>query len=197
MINDNSATLKTNNLYFWIIGILSVVVPVVVAILFYLPEKGSLGDFDGRFLPHLNGVLNSATAICLVAGFLFIKKGLQRYHTTAMITAFALSSLFLISYLIYHYTVPETKFGDLDHDGVVSAAEVTQAGGLRIVYFVLLASHIVLSTVVIPFVLLSIYFGLTNQFARHRKVVKWTFPVWLYVAISGVLVYLMISPYYP
>jgi putative membrane protein len=173
---------KKNNLYLLIIGILSVVVPVLVAILMFIPQTGKLGDLDVSFLPHLNAMLNSATALSLMAGYVFIKQGNRRYHTTAMLTAFALSSLFLISYVIYHYQSPPTKFGG---EGII-----------RGIYFFILLTHIVLAAIVVPFVLLSVYFAASRQFAKHRKVVKWTFPIWLYVAITGVVVYLMISPYY-
>jgi putative membrane protein len=173
---------KKNNIYLIIIGVLSVAIPVVVSLLIFIPQTGKLGDLDVSFLPHLNGVLNTATALSLVAGYIFIKKGNRRYHTTAMITAFALSTLFLVSYVIYHFQAPPTRFGG--------------EGLIRGIYFFILITHIILAAIVVPFVLLSIYFAASRQFARHRKIVKWTFPIWLYVAVTGVVVYLMISPYY-
>lgn len=173
---------KQNNIYLIIIGILSVTVPVLVAVLMFMPQTGKMGDLNVSFLPHLNAVLNSATAIALISGYTFIKKGNTRYHTTAMITAFVLSSLFLISYVIYHYQAPSTKF--------------LGEGFIRGIYFLILITHIILAAIVVPFVLLSIYFAITKQFIKHKKIVKWTFPIWLYVAITGVIVYLMISPYY-
>jgi putative membrane protein len=173
---------KKNNLYLIIIGLLSVAIPVLVSILLFIPQTGKLGDLDVSFLPHLNAVLNSATALSLVAGYIFIKQGNRRYHTTAMITAFALSFLFLVSYVIYHYQAPPTRFGG--------------EGLIRGIYFLILLTHIVLAAIVVPFVLLSIYFAASKQLFRHKKIVKWTFPIWLYVAVTGVVVYLMISPYY-
>lgn len=188
---------KKDNLYLIIIGILSVAVPVLVAVLFYLPQTGKLGDLDVSFLPHLNAVLNSCTAIALIAGFYFIKfKKDARLHRTAMMVAFCLSSLFLISYVIYHYQGPQTKYGDIDNNLVLDAAELAAVGIWRTIYYLILVPHIILAAVVVPFVLFAIYFGISNQYAKHVKVVKWTFPIWLYVAISGVIVYLMISPYY-
>jgi putative membrane protein len=172
---------KNDTLYLVIIGILSVVIPIVVAILFYMPEAGRL-DLNTKFLPLLNAFLNSATAICLVTGFIMIKRGKRRYHATAMITAFALSSIFLISYVIYHGSNPSTSFGG--------------TGFIKYFYYVILISHILLAAIVVPFVLLAIYFGITRQYVRHKRVTRYTFPVWLYVSITGVLVYLMISPYY-
>lgn len=183
MSPSTKITAKQDNRYLIVIGILSVAVPVLVAILLYIPQTGKLGDLDVSFLPHLNAALNSATAIALVTGYVFIRRKNIRYHSTAMITAFALSSIFLISYVIYHYQAPSTKF--------------MGEGIIRGVYFSILLTHIVLAAIVVPFVLLSIYFAASRQFDRHRRIVKWTFPIWLYVAISGVIVYLMISPYYP
>ena len=173
---------KRDNIYLFIIGVLSVAIPVVVAALFYLPQAGKLGNFDVSFLPHLNAALNSGTAICLMAGFFFIKRKQQRYHVTAMITAFTLSSLFLVSYVIYHYQGTHTTYPG--------------TGFIRYLYFFILITHIVLAAIVVPFVLLAIYFGITKQYKRHKNIVKYTFPIWLYVAVTGVLVYLMISPYY-
>jgi putative membrane protein len=173
---------KNDTKYLILIGILSVAIPVVVALLFYVPQAGGLGNLDVSFLPHLNAALNSGTAICLIAGFLFIKNKKQRYHITAMVTAFVLSSIFLVSYVIYHYQGTHTTF-----PGV---------GAIRTIYFFILITHIILAAIVVPFVLLAIYFGISKQYERHKKVVKYTFPIWLYVAITGVLVYLMISPYY-
>jgi putative membrane protein len=173
---------KRNNTYLIIIGVLSVAIPFVVAILMFIPQTGKLGDLNVSFLPHLNAVLNSATALALVTGYIFIRNGKKQYHITAMITAFVLSSIFLVSYVIYHYQAPATKF--------------LGEGFIRGIYFFILLSHIILAAVVVPFVLLSIYFGISKQYQKHRRIVKWTFPIWLYVAVTGVIVYLMISPYY-
>lgn len=173
---------KKNTVYLIIIGILSVVVPVLVSLLMFIPQTGKLGDLNVSFLPHLHAVLNSATAIALIAGYIFIRNGQKQYHITAMVTAFALSFLFLISYVVYHYQAPPTRF--------------LGEGIIRGVYFFILITHIILAAVVVPFVLLSIYFGISKQYQKHRKIVKWTFPIWLYVAVTGVIVYLMISPYY-
>ncbi len=179
-----------------IIAVLSVVVPLLVAILMKFPQSGKLGDLDVSFLPHLNGILNSATAILLIAGFFAIKNLKISLHRTFMLSAFALSSIFLISYVIYHFQVPSTVFGDLDHSGDLSAEEASAIGGTRYFYLVILLTHIAFSTIIVPLVLLSIYFAFSNQIARHKKIVKFTFPIWVYVAITGVVVYWMISPYY-
>lgn len=188
---------NTNNFaYLVLIGILSIAIPVVVALLFYLPQTGKLGDWDVSILPHFNAVLNSSTAIALIVGYYFIKRGKRKEHISAMVSAFTLSSLFLISYVIYHYQGTHTLFGDLNSDGILSDIEKESIGGIRTIYLVVLLTHILLAAIIVPFVLLSVYFGITKQYASHRKVSKWTFPLWLYVAISGVIVYLLISPYY-
>jgi len=193
---DNLSIQKNDNKYLIIIGILSVAIPVVVAILLFIPQTGKLGDLDVSFLPHLNAVLNSATALALFAGFLAIKNDKKGVHRTFMMTAFTLSSIFLISYVIYHFQGTQTKFGDMNHDGLLSDAELAGIGGLRYFYLGVLLTHILLAIAVVPLVLLAVYFAFSKQFDRHKKTVKWTFPVWMYVAITGVLVYLMISPYY-
>lgn len=173
---------KKNSTYLIIIGILSVAIPVIVAILMFIPQTGKLGDLNVSFLPHLNAVLNTATALALITGYVFIRNGKNNYHITAMVTAFVLSAIFLVSYVVYHYQAPPTKF--------------MGEGFIRGVYFFILLTHIILAAVVVPFVLLSIYFGISKQYQKHRRIVKWTFPIWLYVAVTGVIVYLMISPYY-
>lgn len=181
-------TLKTNQLqqrqgtYLAIIGVLSIAIPVLVAVLLFLPQTGKLGDLNVSFLPHLNAVLNSATAISLLAGLYFIKQGKVIWHRTAMLSAIGLSGLFLVSYVIYHYQAPHTKFGG--------------EGTIRMVYFLILITHIILAAVIVPLVLLSVYYAFSEQISKHKSLVKWTYPIWLYVAISGVVVYFMISPYY-
>jgi putative membrane protein len=187
---------KNDSKYLVTIGVLSVAIPVVVAILLFIPQTGKLGDLDVSFLPFLNAILNSSTALLLVVGYFFIKKRNINLHRTLMLSAFALSSVFLVSYVIYHFQAPSTRFGDINGDGIVDAVEIAQAGFMRTAYLVLLLTHIVTAAIIVPFVLLSIYFGITNQVARHQKISKWTFPLWLYVAVTGVVVYLMISPYY-
>jgi putative membrane protein len=193
---DTSIAPTKNRGYLILVGVLSVAVPILVAVLLFMPQTGKLGDFDVSFLPHLNAVLNSATFICLIAGFYFIKRKKREEHRVAMLSAFFLSSIFLVSYVIYHYQAAHTLFGDLDHNHVLSDVEKAAAGVSRDIYLILLATHILLAIIVVPFVLLSIYFGITNQIVNHRKVSKFTFPIWTYVALSGVIVYLLISPYY-
>lgn len=187
---------KNDSKYLPWIAVVSILIPVVVALLLMLPQTGKLGDVDVSFLPHLHAILNSATAVALLIGGYAIKLKKTAFHQTMMMMAFVLSSIFLVSYVIYHFQGTPTYFGDANYDKVLSEEERQAVGGLRTVYLWLLVSHILLATAVVPLVLLSLYFAFSKQFVRHRKIVKWTFPVWLYVAVSGVLVYWMISPYY-
>lgn len=161
---------------------LSVIIPVAVFVLMILPEEYRVLDLDVSALPLFHAILNGSTAFFLVLGFLFIRKKNLKLHRTSMLSAFALSSIFLVSYVIYHYSKESTPFGG---DGVV-----------RYVYFFILITHIVLATAVVPLALFAIFRGLTNQIEKHKKVVRWAFPIWLYVAITGVLVYLFMMPYY-
>lgn len=179
-----------------IIILVSVLVPVVVAILMFLPGSARVMDLNVGFIPHLNAVLNTATACCLVISLAAILRRNVEMHRTFNTAAFALGFLFLIGYIVYHYTSPSVKFGDADHDGIVSAAELAQVGSRRGLYLGLLLSHIVLAAIVVPLILFSFYYSLTGQFARHRRLSRFTWPVWFYVSVSGVIVYWMISAYY-
>ena len=182
--------------YLPIIGVLSVAIPLVVAVLLFMPQTGKLGDLDVSFLPHLNAVLNSATALCLVGGLLAIKKREEGIHRTFMVSAVALSTIFLVSYVVYHFQGAHTLFGDIDRNGILSAEEAAKVSSVRTFYLFILLTHILLAIAVVPLVLLAIYFAFSQQRTRHIKIVKWAYPVWLYVAVTGVVVYFMISPYY-
>jgi putative membrane protein len=174
---------KTNDSkYYLLIAVLSVAVPLLVSFLLFVPQTGKLGDVDVTFLPKLHALLNSLTALALVIGYTFIKKGNIRFHRFSMATAIVLSAFFLISYVTYHYQAAPTRFGG--------------EGTIRTIYYFFLLTHIVLAAIIVPLVLLSVYFALSNQLARHRRISRWTFPIWLYVAVTGVIVYFMISPYY-
>ena len=179
-----------------IIWVLSILIPIIVMLLMFVPSR-SVEDTSWVFmLPHLNNVLNSTTVVILISGFLFIKNGHVQYHKACMSIAFTLGTLFLVSYLIYHSSAPSTVYGDINGDGNLDASEKAALGSLRTVYLVILLSHILLAIVVVPFVLLTFYYALTNRIKKHRKIVRFTLPIWLYVSISGVVVYWMISPYY-
>ena len=161
----------------WVI-VLSVLIPLSIAGLFSVHIDG----YDTSFLPPIYATINGITALVLIAAFIAIKNKKIPLHRALMTTAIVLSSLFLILYVIYHGTSESTHFGG--------------EGAIRTIYFVILISHILLSIVVIPFVLFTYIRALSGRFEMHRKLARITLPIWLYVAISGVLVYILISPYY-
>lgn len=130
----------------------------------------------------LNAVINSICSILLITSYIAIRNKRVTIHKRLNITTFLLSAIFLISYVVYHYFMTDQSYGG--------------QGVIRTVYFVILISHILLAAAVLPLILLSFYYGLGNNISKHRKIVRFAFPIWLYVTISGVLVYLMISPYY-
>ncbi len=161
-----------------LIVILSIVIPVAVAILFGVKIDLKLPVF----LPPIYATINAITALVLILAVFQIKKGNRKVHEKLMKLAIGLSVLFLLMYILYHMTSDSTKFGG---EGVI-----------KYVYYFILLTHIVLSVIVIPFVLITYVRAITNNFERHKKIAKITFPLWLYVAVTGVIVYIMISPYY-
>jgi putative membrane protein len=180
-----------------LIWVLSIAIPVVVAILIFTPEKiQGAGDWV-YILPHLNATFNSITTIVLLLGLYFIKQKNITAHKSMMSIAFTLGSLFLVSYVIYHSTADSTIYGDLNGNGVLDDTEKTkELMWWRGLYVGILLPHIILAAVVVPFVLFAFYYALNDKIEKHKKIVKWTFPIWLFVSITGVVVYLMISPYY-
>ncbi len=178
-----------------LIGTLSVLIPLFIGYVLFSVKTESSQRWVYA-LPHINGVLNSFTAIALLIGFYMIKSGRKDVHRLLMTIAFFLASLFFISYIIYHSSVPSQMFGDINKNGILDPGELELIGARRIVYLIILISHILLAVVLIPLVLFAFYFALNSKFEKHRKIVKFTLPIWLYVSISGVIVYLMISGYY-
>lgn len=169
--------------YSTLIIVVSVLIPVAVALLFMVKLK----DFGIHvtplsFLPPIYAAINGLTAVVLVAGVLAIKNGKRKLHQRFMTTAIGLSLAFLVMYIAYHMTTDSTKFGG---EGVI-----------KYVYFFILITHIILSIIVIPLVLVTYVRALAQVFDKHKKIAKITFPIWLYVAVTGVVVYLMIAPYY-
>jgi len=165
-----------------VIIILSIVVPLAVLVLMNLPARYDIFGLDMGTYPFFHAMLNGSTAVLLIAGYILIRKGERKLHRNVMITAFFLSSIFLVSYVI----------SKISNDPIPYAGE----GFLRPIYFFVLITHIVLSAIIVPLVLFTMYRGLTKEYAKHRKIARWTFPVWLYVSVTGVLVYLFMLPYY-
>lgn len=175
----------------------SILIPVAVAILFGVKLK-DLG-FDVKplsFLPPIYASTNGITAVLLVAAVIAIKNGKRKLHERLMKGAIALSIAFLVMYVAYHMTSVSAVFGDANHNLILEDSERANVGVLRIVYLVILFTHIFLSIVIIPMVLITYVRALAQNFDSHKKISKITFPIWLYVAITGVVVYLMICPYY-
>ena len=161
------------------ITVISIIVPLIVVVLFgvRLPNVDPL-----YFLPPVYASINALTALLLIVAVWAIKNGKRKLHQRLMTTCIILSLLFLLMYVAYHMTSDATVFGG--------------EGWIKPVYYFILISHIVLSIIIIPFVLITYVRAITNDFKKHKEIAKITFPLWLYVAISGVIVYLMISPYY-
>jgi len=179
------------------IVVVSIIIPVVVAVLFSVKLKDFGINIEPlSFLPPIYATINGITAVLLVWAVLAIKKGNKSLHQKLMTTAIACSVMFLVMYVAYHMTADSTYFGDVNHDGMLSDEEKLQAGSTRLVYFFILITHIVLSVSIIPLVLFTYVRALSERFDKHKKIAKITFPIWLYVAVTGVVVYLMISPYY-
>lgn len=170
---------QSEDRYRKIIIALSVIIPLVVALLFGIPK---VQGYDTSFLPPIYATINGVTAVLLVVGVVAIRNGRQLLHERIMKVCVGLSALFLLLYVIYHITNESTSFGGV--------------GPIRYVYFFLLITHILLSIGVIPLVLFTFVRALSRDFKRHRALARITFPIWLYVAVTGVIVYLMISPYY-
>lgn len=170
----------------------SIAVPLVVAILFNVSIEG----VDFSFLPPIYATINGLTALILILSVVSIKQGKRELHQKLMSVAVILSLLFLLCYVAYHMTSESTIYGDVDHNGVRDAREAALIGSSYYIYAFLLLSHILLSLIVLPLVLFTYLKGWSDKIESHRKWAKITFPIWLYVAVSGVVVYFMISPYY-
>lgn len=173
---------RTDKIAIPIITTLSIAVPIIVLILMNMEVRYNLLGLDVGTFPFFHAVINGCTAMLLLAGYFLIKVGDRRSHRDVMITAFALSCVFLVSYVI----------SKVSNDPVPYGGE----GILRPIYFFILISHIILSAIIVPLVLFTMYRGLTKQYEKHRKIARWTFPIWLYIAITGVLVYIFMLPYY-
>ncbi len=166
----------------WVVYGLSAVVCLLVVLLIAVPGLLRFEGLDVSMLPAFHATLNGTCAILLVAGYLFIRRGEVGRHRASMVGAFALSCIFLISYVVYHSQSTGATFGG--------------EGWIRPVYFFILISHIALAPVVLPLALYAVVRALREEFGKHRRVARWAFPVWLYVAVTGVMVYLLMAPYY-
>ena len=175
---------KKDSFFVPLIISLSIIIPIVVALLMLFPDVLHIQSesIDFSSLPFFHAILNASTAVLLFTGFILIKNKKTNLHKISMLSAFVLSSVFLLSYVTSKLTNSPVPFGG---EGVI-----------RYIYFFILISHIILSVLVLPLALFSIYRGMTGEIEKHKAIVKYTFPVWIYVAITGVLVYILMSPYY-
>ena len=185
--NDKSAR--------WIIGIFSVVVFTLIVLLSRFKLDVDLG-FNVHIFATINAFINSIIAVLLVAALVAVKNKKYQLHKRLMLVALVLSIFFLVSYILHHLLAGEAKFGDANHDGIVSEDEKLQVANIRMIYYFILGTHIILAAVILPFILFTAYRALTAEFVLHKKIARITWPLWLYVAVTGPVVYWMISPYY-
>lgn len=175
------------------------VVSAVVLILVGIMRRYKLPvpeGWDVSFLPAVNAIINGLTAVALLASLYFVKQKNYLAHRNANIAALGLSVLFLACYVTYHFTSPEVIYGDLDKNGVLSAAESAAVAGIRPIYLTILLSHIFLAGIILPFILFTTIRAVVGKYAQHRKMARWVWPLWFYVALTGPVVYLMLSKYY-
>jgi len=175
---------KQDSFFVPLIITLSIIIPIVVALLMIFPDVFHIESesIDFSSLPFFHAILNGSTSVLLFTGFILIKNKKTNLHKISMLSAFVLSSVFLLSYVTSKLTNAPVPFGG--------------EGLIRYIYFFILISHIILSVLVLPLALFSIYRGMTGEIEKHKSIVKYTFPIWIYVAITGVLVYVLMSPYY-
>ena len=177
--------------------IYTVSIVVFAAVVFLSKYKLTVDlGFDVHVFAKTNAIINSIVALLLMAGLFTIKQKNYLLHKKIMMSAIILSVLFLLSYIAHHLLAGDTKYGDINHDGILSTDEKAVAGNMRMVYYFILITHIPLAAIVLPFILFTAYRALTGEYDKHKKLVRITWPVWFYVAVTGVAVYLMISPYY-
>lgn len=183
---------RTIKIFIWTI---SVIIFLIVASLSRARLSVNLG-FDPHVFATVNAVINSFVAILLLAALFAVKSKKYFLHKKLMLAAITFSVFFLLSYICHHLLSGDTKYGDINHDGILSADEKSLTGSMRYVYYFILATHIPLAGIILPFILFTAYRALTADYSRHMKLARVTWPIWFYVAITGVIVYLMISPYY-
>lgn len=185
---DQTKLKKTRQL----IILLSIVIPIAVAVLF----KVKIPGFDLTFLPAIYAGINALTAVFLISALIVIKKRNIMLHRALIRVALSLSVLFLLLYVAYHMTSDSTLYGDTNGDHHVDLLEKVKIGSFAYIYYAILISHILLSVAVIPLVLFTYLFAWQGDYEKHKRWNRISYPIWLYVAISGVIVYFMISPYY-
>lgn len=187
-------TKNDRNAKIWIYSF-SVIVFLAVTVLERVTINVDLG-FNPHVLALVNAVINTTVSILLVSGLVAAKSRKLTLHRNIMLTAIGLSVIFLVTYILHHLFAGSTLYGDLDKNGIVDASEKAAAGSMRYVYFFLLGTHILLAGISLPFILFTAYRALINENEKHRKIAKITWPLWFYVAVTGPIVYVLISKYY-
>ena len=178
-----------------LIFLFSAIVFAAIMLLSRVKWNVNLG-FDVHLFAKVNAIINSGVAVLLIIALIAVKSKNYKLHRNIMLTAMFLSILFLVSYICHHLFAGETRFVETNHDGILSEIETAAVGNSRMIYYILLGTHIPLAGIILPFILFSAYRALTGEFDKHKKLVRITWPVWFYVAVTGVIVYWMISPYY-
>lgn len=173
----------------------SIIVFAAVVILSKVTIDISL-PFNVHVFALINALINSLVAILLVAGLLVVKQKNFVLHKKLMMAAILLSVLFLLSYIAHHLLAGDTRYGDINHDGLVSGEELSAVSSMRTLYYFILLTHIPLAGIILPFILFTAYRSLIGEYEAHKKLARITWPIWFYVAVTGVLVYVMINPYY-
>lgn len=173
----------------------SAIVFIAVTVLEQVTIPVDLG-FDPHILSAVNAIINSVVAVLLVVGLVAAKQKNIQLHRKIMLTAIVLSVVFLVNYILYHLFAGSTWYGDADGNGIVTEVEKAQAGAMRSVYFFILGTHILLAGISLPYILFAAYRALINENAAHRKVARIAWPMWFYVAVTGPIVYWMISAYH-
>lgn len=182
---------------FKIVLAISILICIVVIILNQklIPVPDTFPSFIYK-LPMVNALLNGSCSLLLIASLWAIKNKNIQLHKKLNLTAFLFSSLFLLSYVTAHYFIPDTIYGDVNHNHILDADELTSVSSIRPIYLGILLSHIFLAVIVLPLILLSFYYGLKDDRVKHKKLTRFSYPIWLYVTITGVVVYAFIAPYY-
>jgi putative membrane protein len=179
MIDKKTIVVKNYKPLIWL---LAIGINGLIIFSFFLTDKTTFARYDFSFLPLLNAIMNGATFILLLLALFAIRQKNIKLHRNFIFLAFGCTSVFLLSYLLYHFTTPSTAYGG--------------HGIMRFIYFFILITHILLAIITVPLALISIGRGLNMEVTLHKKITRWSMPIWLYVSSTGVIVYLMISPYY-
>ncbi len=179
----------------WLIGIFSLVVFSVIVALGKIKLEVNAG-FDVHIFAFANAIINSLVAILLVVALVFVKQGKYLAHKKTMMLSMVFSILFLVSYITHHLLSGDTVYGDSNHDGLLDDVEKVSVAGSRMIYLIILITHIFLAAIILPFILFTAYRAMVAEYPKHKKLARITWPIWFYVSVTGPVLYWMIAPYY-